>query len=514
MADATKRRVGLGVVVLVAAWPVWAGAVTLDFHQAVDIALRQNPDLLSARAQIDQAKAGVSQAEGARLPKITATVGATRTNDALNAFGMKLSQRQATFNDFGANQFIPGQFNVAPNNLNYPGWVNNFSTRLEAQIPLYTGGKLQGYRQQAQSMLLAAQSGDQAARQQIIAHTLQAYDGVYTARAFQGVAAKALEAAQSQVKTVDSLLKQGVVIKSDLLTAQVRLEDVKLQQQQANDMEAQAMDALHVVLGMPLTEPIALGPEVKVSMPAGNPNGWIGKALENNPQIQALRHQIQAASGKVEVARSDLYPQVGALARVDTADPDLGFSAHSYTFGAQLTWNVFDGGVAREGVNQAVAQRMEMQAKLQSAENQLGMQIQDSYRKALDAQNQLKTRELAVQQTEEAARIVNKRYADGVGTLLEMQGAQAQLDKSRADLVLARNQINMQRAALRLALGQLKLEDLQRATAPAATAAESEGLPSDAPVGLPAAAATTQPLAAPVMATSPQLAPHAATAQP
>ncbi len=489
MADATKRRVGLGVVVLLAVWPAWAGAVTLDFHQAVDIALRQNPDLLSAQAQIDQAKAGVSQAQGARLPKITATVGATRTNDALNAFGMKLSQRQATFNDFGANQFIPGQYNIAPNNLNDPGWVNNFSTRLEAQIPLYTGGKLQGYRQQAQSMLLAAQSGDQAARQQIIAHALQAYDGVYTARAFQGVAAKALEAAQSQVKTVDSLLKQGVVIKSDLLTAQVRLEDVKLQQQQAGDMEAQAMDALHVVLGMPLSEPIALGPEVMVSMPAGSPNGWIGQALENNPQIQALRHQIQAASGKVEVARSDLYPQIGALARVDTADPNLGFSAHSYTFGAQLTWNVFDGGVAREGVNQAVAQRMDMQAKLQSAENQLGMQIQDSYRKALDAQNQLKTRELAVQQTEEAARIVNKRYADGVGTLLEVQGAQAQLDKSRADLVLARNQINMQRAALRLALGQLTLESLERAPA-AATVGSSASTGSPKGVSTTEAAAT------------------------
>ncbi|SCC95606.1 putative Integral outer membrane protein TolC, efflux pump component [Thiomonas sp. X19] len=462
------RRIGVGVVLLVAAWPVWAEALTLDFRQAIDMALRQNPDLLSAQAQIAQAQAGVSQAEGARLPKITATVGATRTNDALNAFGMKLSQRQATFNDFGANQFTgPESLGVAPNNLNDPGWVNNFSTRLEAQLPLYTGGKLQGYRQQARSMLLAAQSGDVAARQQIIARALQAYDGVYTARAFQGVAAKALEAAQSQVKTVDSLLKQGVVIKSDLLSAQVRLEDVKLQQEQAGDMEAQAMDALHVALGLPLTEKIELGPEVQVSLPAGSPDSWIGQALENNPQIQALRQQIQAASGKVEVARSELYPQVGALARVDTADPSVGFSAHSYTIGAQLTWNVFDGGVARQGVDQAVAQRMEMQAKLQSAENQLGMQIQDSYRKALDAQNQLKTRALAVQQSEEAARIVSKRYANGVGTLVEVQGAQAQLDKARADLVLARNQINMQRAALRLALGQLTLDGLQPVVASA-----------------------------------------------
>lgn len=478
MARRSKSRIGMGVVVLVTAWPVWASAVTLDFRQAVDLALRQNPDLLAVQSQIAQAKAGVAQAEGARLPKITATAGATRTNDPLNVFGIKLAQRQATFNDFGAGQFnpaLPGALNIAPDNLNYPGAVNNFNTRLEAQIPLYTGGKLQGYMQQARAMLLAAQSGDQAAQQQITAQTLQAYDGVYTARAFQGVAAKALEAAQSQVKTVENLYKQGVVIKSDLLSAEVHLEDVKLQKQQAADMEAKAMDALHVVLGAPLTETIELGPEVKVRMPAGTPDGWIGQALEHNPQIRALRQQIEAASGKVEVARADLYPQVGALARFDTNDPTLGFNAHSYTVGAQLTWTLFDGGVARQGVDQAVAARMQMQAKLRSAENQLGMQIQDSYRKAMDAERQLATRELAVQQTEEAARIVTKRYANGVGTLLEMQGAQAQLDKARADLLLARNQINLDRAALRLALGQLTLDGVEVASA-AAT-----GVASDSP---------------------------------
>ena len=478
------RRVRVGLLTsaclyILGGWAL-AQAETLDFRQAVDIALKQNPDLLGVQAQMAQARAGIAQAEGSRLPKITVSAGVTRTNDALNAFGLKLSQRQATFNDFGANQFLgPQSLGVAPDNLNYPGSVNNFNTRIQAELPLYTGGKLQGYLQQARSMLMAAQSGDQAARQQIIYHALQAYDGVYTARAFKGVAAKALEAAQSQVKTVDSLLKQGVVIKSDLLSAQVRQEDVKLQQDQAANMESQAMDALHVVLGVPLDQPITLGPEVAVTMPQGDPSTWVGQAMERNPQIQALQHQIAAANGKIEVARADRYPQVGAMARFDTNDPRLGFESRSYTVGAQLNWTIFDGGVTQNAVDQAVAQRMELQAKLQAAQNQLGMQVQDSYRKALEAANQVKTRELAVTQAEEAARIVNKRYADGVGTLVEVQGAQAQLDKARADLIMARQQVNMQRAALRLALGDLTLDATQPMAPTAAPASGSAA--GDAP---------------------------------
>ncbi|MGC9162515.1 MAG: TolC family protein [Thiomonas sp.] len=468
MTDSLPRRVRIGL--LTAACLSLLGGVTpalaetLDFRQAVDVALKQNPDLMGVQAQIAQARAGINQAEGAKLPKITVSAGVTRTNDALNAFGLKLSQRRATFNDFGAGDFLGALQNgtnplpVAPSNLNYPGAVNNFNTRIQAEVPLYTGGKLQGYLQQARSMLMAAQAGDQAARQQIIYHALQAYDGVYTARAFKGVAAKAIEAAQSQVKTVENLLKQGVVIKSDLLSAQVHLEEMKLQADQAASMEAQAMDALHVVLGVPLNQPITLGPQVMVTMPEGDPNAWVGQAMQRNPQVQALQHQIAAANGQIEVARADRYPQIGALARFDTNDPHLGFESRSYTVGAQLNWTVFDGGVTRNAVDQAVAKRMELQAKLQSLQNQLGMQVQDSYRKALDAANQVKTRELAVQQAEEAARIVNKRYADGVGTLVEVQAAQAQLDKARADLVLARQQVNLQRAALRLAIGDLTLD--------------------------------------------------------
>ena len=452
------RRLGVALIALGAAWPAWGQSRTLDFAQAVDLALHRNPDLRSVQAQIAQARAGVAQAHGARLPRLTASLGAVRTNDALNAFGLKLGQRGATFGDFGAGQFNPANPNVlsvAPDGLNNPAPVNDFSSRLEAQLPLYTGGKLRGYMRQADAMLRAAQAGDQAARQQIVDHVLQAYDGVYTARAYRKVAAQALQAAHSQLTLVDNLYKQGVVLKSDLLAAKVNLENVQVQQRQAADMESQAMDGLHVVLGLPIDEPIDLGPPVGVTMPAGAPAQWDDRALHDNPQLRALAEQVAAAGGRVEVARSDLYPQVGAMARVETHDPNLGFGAHSYTIGAQLSWNVFDGGVTRQAIDEAAAARDALRLKLQSARSQLLMQIHDAARRARLAADQVSGRVLAVQQAEEAERIVAKRYADGVGTLLELQGAQAMLDKARADLVQARSAVTIQRAALRLALGRL-----------------------------------------------------------
>lgn len=440
-----------------------ASAETLDFGQAVQRALAQNPDIIVAGAQIGQAQAAVRQSEGARLPKLTASVNVTRTNDALNAFGLKLSQRSATFNDFGAGEFNPANpnvLNVAPYNLNHPDPVNNFNTRLEAQLPLYTGGMISGYTEQAKAYLRAARQGDVVARQKVIFDVLRAYEGVHAARAYADVAKQGRSAAESYVKTIDNLFRGGVVVKSDLLSAKVHLEDVKVQQVQAENAVQQALDQLHLLLGMPLAEPLDVAGDVEVRPLAGKLTDYQDEALKSNPGLAALRNQLDAAQAAVKVARAGKYPQAGLLARFDTNDNNVGFDAHSYTLGGQVSWQLFDGGVTSGAIQRAQASRDELAARLSQAENGIRYQVADAWRRADEAQQRVAAREQAVSQAEEAQRIVEKRYASGVTTITELLGAQAQLDKTRADLVAARYELKVQRANARLAVGRLQPDQL------------------------------------------------------
>ncbi|OGU19740.1 MAG: transporter [Hydrogenophilales bacterium RIFOXYD1_FULL_62_11] len=436
-----------------------ARAETLDFAQAVQRALAQNPDIIVAGTQISQAQAAVRQSTGARMPKLTASLNVTRTDDALNAFGIKLSQRNATFNDFGAAEFNPANpsvLSVAPQDLNHPGWVNNFNTRLEAQLPLYSGGMIEGYAEQAKAHLRAARQGDVMARQQVIFDVLRAYEGVHAARAYRDVATQGRLAAENHVKTINSLFKQGVAVKSDLLTAQVHLEDVKVQQTQAENAVQQALDQLHLLLGMPLAAPLDVAGSVEVPPLEGKLADHQDDALKSNPGLAALRGQLDAAQAAVKVARAGKYPQAGLMARFDTNDPNPGFEAHSYTVGGQLSWQLFDGGVNDAAIHRAQASLDELVAKLNKAENGVAYQVVDAWRRADEAQRRVAARELAVSQAEEAQRIVGKRYAGGVTTITELLAGQAQLDKTRADLVAARYELKVQRANARLATGRLQ----------------------------------------------------------
>jgi len=450
----------MGAMLLALSTPP-AAAETLSFRQAVELALSQNPDLAVSQAQIDQAEAAVRQAEGNKKPRLNLSVTATYTNDALNAFGLKLSQRNATFNDFGANEFTgPGALGVAPHNLNHPDPVTNINPRVELLIPVYNGGMVKSYVDQAQAYVRAAQSGDRLARQQLIKQVLMAYQGVHTARAYIQVAEQAKAAAEEYVRITEKLHKQGLAVKSDVLSAKVNLEEVKLKRVEAKNAEAAALDQLHLLLGKPLSEPLDVGAPVTPAMLAGADADLRQQALDTHAGLQALRSQMLGAGAAVEAARAGYKPQFNVMLRGDVNDKALGFGAASYTVAGVLSWTAFDGGVTKAGVDRAEAQRTELAAKLRQAEDGIAYQVGDARRKALEAEEKIAAREAAVEQAAEAQRLVQKRYENGIGTLIELLSAQAQLDRARADLVAARYDLAVSRAELKRAVGVLSPEQL------------------------------------------------------
>jgi outer membrane protein TolC len=148
------------------------------------------------------------------------------------------------------------------------------------------------------------------------------------------------------------------------------------------------------------------------------------------------------------------------MLRQDWNDKNLGLDASSYTVAGVLSWAAFDGGVSNAGIDRAEAQRSELVAKLRQAEDGIGYQVTDARRKALEAEEKIAAREGGLEQAQEAQRLIKKRYENGMATLIEVLGAQAQLDKANADLVSARYELAVNRAELKRAVGVLSSEQL------------------------------------------------------
>jgi outer membrane protein TolC len=110
------RRFWLAVLMLLGGLAASAQE-PLTLRQAVDRALRQNPEAAVARADSKAASAEVSLARTQLLPKLNFTEDISRGNDPVYAFGTRLRQQRFTQADF------------APNALNRPEPIGNFSTR-------------------------------------------------------------------------------------------------------------------------------------------------------------------------------------------------------------------------------------------------------------------------------------------------------------------------------------------------------------------------------------------------
>jgi len=425
-----------------------AQAEPFDFKRCVAEALNRNPDLAASGSRIGQADAGVAQAEGAHLPRVNLSMTATRSNDPLNAFGLKLGQGAVTSDDF------------VPANLNDPSGVNNLNTRIEVVAPLYTGGQLTAQADQARAGARAARQGDSAFRQQLIRQIAEAYQGVHSARAYLKVAEESVAAATEYLRVTESLHKQGMAVKSDLLTARLNLEDARLGVVEAKRREAAALDQLKLLMGYPMTEALEVGAAHATAMPTADEATLLEQARTSHPGLLARRAQLEAARAQVEAARAGRRPQLNVMARQDWNDEALGLSASSYTVAGVLSWNAFDGGVADAGIQRAQAGYAEAEANLRQAEAAVQFQLRDARRLVMEAEVRLGAREAAVADAEEAQRLTRKRYENGLATLVDLLSVQTQLDKTRADLVAARHSQEVSRIELKRAAGMLGADTL------------------------------------------------------
>lgn len=426
-----------------------AAAEPLAFKQCVAEALANNPDLAASGARIGQAEAAVAQAAGARLPRVNLSLTATRSNDPLNAFGLKLGQAQVD----PATDFTPAA-------LNSPDAVNNLNTRIEVSAPVYTGGQLTAQAEQARAAARAARQGDAAYRQELIQQVAETYQGVHSARAYIKVAEQSVAAATEYLRVTDSLLKQGMAVKSDQLTARVNLEDARVRVAEARRQEAGALDRLKLLMGRPVTEALEIGPADGATLPEGDEAALLEQARARHPGLQALREQVGGARAQVEAARAGRRPQFNVVARQDWNDEGFGLAASSYTVAGVLSWNAFDGGIANAGISRAGAGQAEAEARLRQAESGVQLQVRDGLRKAHEAELRLGAREAAVADAEEAQRLTKKRYENGLATLVDLLAVQAQLDKARADQVAARHDQEVSRIELKRAVGMLGADTL------------------------------------------------------
>ncbi len=417
---------------------------TLTLAEAVDAAIKNNPQVLVARHAADAAAARITTARSGLLPQVDVAETFNRTNSPLWAFGTKLNQGSIESEDF------------APDALNEPDAINNFNTALTLSWNLYDGGRTRIGWDQARQGREAADLGLVRATQQVIAQAARAYVGLLLARENLVVIEQSLDTSRAQLRLVEDRFDGGLAVKSDVLRARVHIAQLEQQRLAAGSQVQVAQAVLYAAMGREDSGSIAPTTSLENCLPTrGAMDEWIERALTHRPDLRQV--DIQAAVAEQGIARAEAghLPRLDLHGNYEHNSEDFSESQDNYTVGAVVRVNLYSG--RRISSEAATARSTAAEARAARRARQLAVRVetQRAYYLAQSTWQSIDVARQAVLQAEEGLRIVGNRYAGGLLTIVDLLDAQVALQQARTLHYRAMHDYKVARIELALAAGTI-----------------------------------------------------------
>ncbi len=377
------------------------GQKTISLEEALSKALSNNLALQRQAVNAKIAQIDAEKANAVFLPHINANYTAMRTNDPLNVFGMKLKQEIVQQSDF------------APNLLNNPNHIDNYSATVKVEQPIFN---LDGIymRSAAKAKAVATHYQLERGKEYLTFQIKQMYAQLQLLYAANDVLAKAKETVAANVKLVQDMSKQGYTKPADELEAKVHLTDIenKILDNQINIQNLS--DQLYYVMGEKKQE--TLQPATVIKDIPNTGNILINSTLQlNRADLLAYEAGIKARKQMVRAGRSKFLPRLNAFGQYEINDSKiLQADANNYMVGVQLSWSLFNGNQNRKDIQKSKAELegaelayKDYVAKSQTELNKAQRDIKNSLAKKALAKK-------ALGQAKESYRIRKNRFQEGL----------------------------------------------------------------------------------------------------
>lgn len=397
--------------------------LTISKKEIVQKANDKNLQLQIANQAYKSAQADYRQSNALFLPSISASHTAISTTNPLMAFGSKLNQEVLTASDFN------------PALLNNPSATQNYATKIEVLQPLINVDGLYG-RQAAKSKMEAFQLQTERTGEYLALEVNKSFMQLQLAYKAVKVLEKANKTAEANLKLIENYFKQGILQKTDVLSVQVRVGEIKNQLQYAKSNVQNASDYLAFLLNEDnnnkVYKPLE---ELDNTIAISSSNAIISG---NRKDILAMDKSSEAYAKMYQSSKMNFLPTLNAFGSYELYDDKLfGTNAQGYLVGAQLSWKVFDGYKSIGKMEKAKAEFQKATAENQQYKSQSQLELNKTNRQLKDAENKVNLEKLALEQSQEAYRIRSNRFAQGLEKTTDLLQAETQMFQKELELLQA-----------------------------------------------------------------------------
>ncbi len=351
----------------------------ISLSGAIEILKSQNLEIKGAQIDIEAAMQDTKIASANHYGKLDFIQDFARSDDAGNVFGFKLSSREANFGDFGAKEFMDNfmagtpDYTTPPHDLNYPDSRNYFQSKLKYEIPFFTGFKITSYQEIMNSVTkIKKLEKSQVVNEKIYETTKSFYDMALLEESISNLGVILTNIQTLEAMTYE-MIEVGYAKKVDLLEVKAKKGNVERLISQMESNKELLYHYISFLLNQRVTSIQTPSLEIKT------PSISNSDIINNNLDIQKANTGLVIKESMIDASKSSYYPMIGAFAEIATADDKfLGDASdhQSYTVGARLTWNIFNGGADNANVEKSRLDFLKTKTQVALANSGIELQIQ------------------------------------------------------------------------------------------------------------------------------------------
>jgi outer membrane protein TolC len=443
------------LIAIVTAATATAGAQDLTLNESVATAVAGNPEVLAARERAQAAAARLEGGQKNRLPKIGLSETFVYTDNPAEVFALSLNQGRFDMQEF----FL--------SDPNHPDPLSTWITRVDLEMPVYTGGRLSARIGQAESMATAEERTSAHIREKVAFETISAFINLAKAREQAALLDSARATTAEHVRLAEQYALQGIILDADVLQARVYLSEVDDSLAQADSAARLAQAALNFQMGADQITPRSLAPMDWVPEIPGDLDTWITAALEDRNDLNAARLKLDAGRLEERATRPGYFPEIAVVGHYDLYDDQIfGTNGRSGSIMAVAKIDLLGGGAGTAARTAARHETASFEADIHRFEEGVRLEVRQAWQDFATARNRHATATSSLAAAHEALRVRENRFKQGLDRMIDLLDAETAQRESEMRELVARYDVALASHRLRYVSGATLIPGESRISGP------------------------------------------------
>ncbi|MDR0734633.1 MAG: TolC family protein [Elusimicrobiota bacterium] len=395
---------------------------TLTLEQCIEITLKNNPRIAAASSTAQSQRDRLSQTKAGYLPQVSGSASYSRADS-------ELSDR------------------------NWRGTENSYSSSISASQLIYDFGKTGLSTDIQKNSYYASLQDSESTKNSVVYELKQAYIAVLAATEQYDVFTQSVEQYQEQLKRAQAFYDVGTRPRIDVTTAQVNLNNAKLNLIKAENTLKIAKQKLLNIMGLHdraadfVLEKQSEIPQFKLTL-----DNALKQALENRPDLSSYKLKLESARQNVKLSATGFAPELNANGSYGWSGDDFPLNDR-WSVGAGVSFPIFSGFSTINKIKESKNSLNTAYYNLTDAQQNALLDVRTCHSNLREAASRIPVADISRRQAQENYDLAVGRYTVGVGTYIEVKDAEVSLSNAKLSYISAVFDYNLAIADLKRAMG-------------------------------------------------------------